>query len=145
MDRLMGIRIKVSAAILLLLLPCLRAAAPHLPVEQWKSRSKADWVKAWNTERHVDTCNEALLPVWDIACQNDIRKISKRTDREFVKEWNAKNFLAGSRRRKRGLNEECCHEDLGCVWEEVAEYCVMHGREKHEDGSPVRRRPGRRR
>lgn len=34
----MRIHIKVVAVVLLFLLPCLRAAKPHLPVDQWRSR-----------------------------------------------------------------------------------------------------------
>ncbi|XP_071791861.1 insulin-like peptide 7 isoform X2 [Asterias amurensis] len=105
-------------------------------VKQTETLSKADWIRLWNTERHVNVCNEHLQPVFDAACQNDVRKITKRTGEEFVKEWAAKDFLIGSK-RKRGLNEECCHEDTGCVWEEVAEYCKKHGREKHKPGSTV--------
>ncbi|XP_072016550.1 insulin-like peptide 7 [Amphiura filiformis] len=125
-------RVSPASAILLVTILLICTQKTNGRNTDYSSRTRADWQRLWVTESH-QKCNEDLIPLWKIACTYDIRKITKRSP-EFIAEPDAKNFLLGPIRHKRGLNEECCHEAKGCVWEEIGEYCRMHSRASHVSG-----------
>ncbi|XP_006815151.1 insulin-like peptide 7 [Saccoglossus kowalevskii] len=100
------------------------------------TRTLTDWQGKWTSET-IHACGSNLYRISEYVCYVDIHKSPdrKRTDDAFVDSAVAHDFLRGlmekrtlRRYRRTSATSECCADDGGCVWEELAEYCT-HQRE----------------
>ncbi|XP_074594980.1 insulin-like peptide 7 [Brevipalpus obovatus] len=123
-------------------------STPTTDLTAWENifntRSDDDWRAVWHSERHR-RCYQELENHMIWVCRKDIYKVKKsekenirpvrssdnQLENAFVSREDAYNILGqslGSRRKKRGIIDECCHGTNGCSWEEYAEYCTHNNR-----------------
>nr|QDB63967.1 insulin-like peptide 5 [Ixodes scapularis] len=115
--------------------------------EIFRNRNDEDWARVWHVERHR-RCYHQLVSHMNLVCREDIYKLSRRrrdvaADKDpemtdlFLKPEAALGVLTGklSKRRvtqhnirTRSIIDECCDTEVGCSWEEYAEYCPANRR-----------------
>ncbi|RWS27452.1 putative insulin-like peptide 7 [Leptotrombidium deliense] len=114
----------------------------------FNERSDKEWKDVWHSEKHR-RCYQDLESHMKWVCLKDIYKVrSRRNDdigqisdsksgtivtrfrieSDFLNQTPFNMFTGKSRRKRRGIMDECCVATTGCSWEEYAEYCTHNNR-----------------